>query len=423
MKKFYPATIPLLFLAVFVGVAIAEETSAITGARMYAPGSEGFVDDVTIVIQNGMITAVGRDVNIPSTASVVDANGRIVTPAFMNSATHLGLVEVSSVAETIDYVQAEGTLGAAFDIQYGLNPNSELVRKARAEGLAYTVSYPAGSDSTIFSGLGAVLRIGSNSMTVERSRAALYTSVGGKDNGSRAETWMALRQWLDIARLSERERQRLIQTESFSLKRDLDIIKQVVEGKMPLVVETHRESDIRQAVALADDYGIRVILQGGIESWTVAELLATRGIPLILDPTLNLPLYFDRARARDDTAAILSEAGVLIAFSVSGIHETFNAGLSLREAAGIAVANGLGHSAAIQALTENPAKIWGLSGHYGAIAAGQNADLIIWDGDPFEPATSIVRVYIEGREVSLVTRQTRLRDRYHPKNVEQAAAH
>ncbi|MCG8369780.1 MAG: amidohydrolase family protein, partial [Proteobacteria bacterium] len=272
-----------------------------------------------------------------------------------------------------------------------------------------------GSGSTAFSGLGALLRMGSKSMTVERPRAALYARVGGKDTGSRAETWMALRRWLDLARLSERERRRLTQTESLDTKRDIDVIEKVVRGELPLVVETHRESDIRQAIALAGEYGLRLILQGGSEAWAVADLLAARNIPVILDPTSNLPLYFDRARVRDDSAAILDEAGVVIALFADGIHQTFNAGYALRELAGIAVANGLEHPAAVRALTENPAGIWGLQDDYGTIAAGRNADLIVWDGDPFEPATSITHVFLEGRPVPMDTRRTRLRDRYAPK--------
>lgn len=407
--------LPLLICStVICGAAAGEETTAITGVRMYEPGSGELVDDVVVVMQNGKIAAAGHGVGVPPSASVIEADGGFVTPAFMNSATRLGLVEVSSVAETVDYAQEGGALGAAFEIQYALNAESELVGKARTEGLAYAISYPAGSGNTVFSGLGALLHVGSKSMTVERPRAALYATVGGKDTGSRAETWKALRHWLDFARLSERERRRLTETESLDTKRDIDVIEKVVRGELPLVVETHRESDIRQAIALADEYELRMILQGGSEAWAVADLLAARAIPVVLDPTSNLPLYFDRARVRDDSAAILDEAGVVIAFFADSIHQTFNAGYSLRELAGIAVANGLEHSAAVRALTENPAGIWGLADDYGAIAAGKDADLIIWDGDPLQPATSITHVFLKGHRVPMETRRTRLRDRYKP---------
>ncbi|MCG8370097.1 MAG: hypothetical protein MJA32_06240, partial [Proteobacteria bacterium] len=174
--------LPLLICSTTIcGAAAGEEITAITGVRMYASGSGELVDDVVIVMQDGKIAAAGHGVGIPPSASVVEADGRIVTPAFMNSATRLGLVEVSSVAETVDYAQESGASAAAFEIQYALNAESELVGKARTEGLAYAISYPAGSGSTAFSGLGALLRMGSKSMTVERPRAALYARVGGKD--------------------------------------------------------------------------------------------------------------------------------------------------------------------------------------------------------------------------------------------------
>ncbi len=93
-----------------------------------------------------------------------------------------------------------------------------------------------------------------------------------------------------------------------------------------------------------------------------------------------------------------------------------DAGSAMREAAGLAVANGLPWEAALRAMTINPARIFGLSDHYGTLAAGMDADLVIWDGDPLEPGAAPTTVLVQGREVSLVTRQTRLRDRYHPRH-------
>jgi imidazolonepropionase-like amidohydrolase len=191
----------------------------------------------------------------------------------------------------------------------------------------------------------------------------------------------------------------------------------VLEGRVPLAIVAARESDIRAAIRLADDYKVRVIVYGGAEAWRVAPLLAVHRIAVVLDPFANVPATFDEIGARPDNAAILEQAGVLIAFEVHPFFATHNAGLILREAAGIAVANGLPWDAALKALTCNPARIWGLDDHYGAIAVGQEADLVIWDGDPLEPASRAQHVLVRGREVSLRTRQTELRDRYAPARV------
>jgi len=93
-------------------------------------------------------------------------------------------------------------------------------------------------------------------------------------------------------------------------------------------------------------------------------------------------------------------------------HQSFNAGLSMREGAGRAVANGLPYIEALRAVTINPAQIWGMADRYGTIEPGKAADLVIWDGDPLEPTSTALTVIIGGKEASLVTRQTELRDRY-----------
>ena len=134
-----------------------------------------------------------------------------------------------------------------------------------------------------------------------------------------------------------------------------------------------------------------------------------------LDPQADLPQTFDAIGARLDNAALLARAGVTIAFSVSGngIYLSYDAGIDMREGAGIAVANGLPYADALSAITKGPAAIWGID-HGGTLAPGADADLVIWDGDPLEPASAPLAVFIDGVEASLATRQTALRDRYAP---------
>ena len=172
-----------------------------------------------------------------------------------------------------------------------------------------------------------------------------------------------------------------------------------------------------RALALARDFPVRVILYGGAEAWRVAAPLAAARIPVILDPLEDLPMSYDELGARRDNAARLAKAGVTIAFSVSGqeIYRSYDAGPAIREGAGVAVANGLPYRAALEAITVGPARIWGIEDHAGTLAAGKDADLVIWDGDPLEPTTAPVMVMIAGQDIPLVTRQTLLRDRYAPK--------
>jgi imidazolonepropionase-like amidohydrolase len=190
-------------------------------------------------------------------------------------------------------------------------------------------------------------------------------------------------------------------------------LRQVLAGLIPLAIVTHRESDIRQAIRLAGDFHVRVVIVGGAEAWRAADALAAAGISVVLDPQLNLPGTFDQIGARQDNAVRLARAGVRIAFGQVGgsLGFNYNAGLALREGAGLAVANGLPYAEAVKAITLNPLAIWDTP-RAGTLAAGGDADLVVWDGDPLEPSTNAIAVIVAGRSVSTRSRQSELVRRY-----------
>jgi imidazolonepropionase-like amidohydrolase len=185
---------------------------------------------------------------------------------------------------------------------------------------------------------------------------------------------------------------------------------------MPLAVQTHRKSDLRQAIRLASEFQIRVVLVGAAEAWTLATEIAQAGIPVILDPGANLPMTHDEVGARLDNAALLDRAGVVLAIapSANAIDTNYNVGVASRTAAGLAVANGLSYASAIRALTIGPARIWGAAANTGSIERGKAADLVVWDGDPLEPSSAPAIVIVAGRPVPTLTREQRLSRRYSP---------
>jgi imidazolonepropionase-like amidohydrolase len=175
-----------------------------------------------------------------------------------------------------------------------------------------------------------------------------------------------------------------------------------------VVFQVERASDIRQVVRFAKARGMKPVIAGGSEAWVVARELAEAGVPVILDPLVNLPSDFDRLGARFDNAKLLHEAGVRIAFSQpNSFHQRKN-----RQHAGNAVAHGLPWDAALAAITSAPAEIFGLSAARGRIEPGQAADLVLWSGDPLEVTTVAEQVWIAGNPVAMRSRQSELRDRY-----------
>lgn len=198
---------------------------------------------------------------------------------------------------------------------------------------------------------------------------------------------------------------------------DAEALVAVVRRGMPLMVEVDRAADILAALRFQrDNPGVRLILTGVAEGAAVAEEIAQAGVPVIVDPLRNLPASFDLVGADFANVLALHEAGVVFAITPQSASsgDTFNVRL-IPQHAGNAVARGLTWEAAFQAITLNPARIFGVDDRLGSLEAGKIADVVIWDGDPLEVMVAPVAVFINGEETSLTSRQTALRDRYLPR--------
>lgn len=416
----------MLAIAAFPASATAAaQTLAITHAEAWTLQSAEPVRDATILIEHGRILSVTAGGAVPGGATVIDARGKPVTPGLVSGATQVGLIEVRSATETSDEGSADDR-NPGFSPARALNGNSTLVSLARADGLTRALVYPAPSRHPVFSGEPVMARYRDGVDILDRSDVAVYAIIGGGSwprIGSRAQQWAVLRKALTEAKraaatreagaVPAKPRNRSGPPPSRGDRRaGEELIRGVIAGETPLAIQTHRESDILQAIALARDFNIRVVIVGGAEAWRAAEALAAAKIGVVLDPQSNLPFSFDQLGVRQDAAAILTRAGVPVAIGLAGgsIHMNYNAGLALREGAGIAVANGLPWLDGLRAVTVNPLAIWGRGG--GTLAPGSDADLVVWDGDPLEPSTNAVAVVIEGKQASIRSRQDLLAERY-----------
>jgi imidazolonepropionase-like amidohydrolase len=412
-----------MLLALAAASPAAAQTLAVTHAEAWTMETGDPVKDATILIENGKIVSVTPGGGVPQGATVIDARGKPVTPGLMNAATQVGLVEVNSASATRDVGSADDR-NPGFDPARALNGNSTLVDLIRADGITRALVYPAQSRHPVFAGEPVIARYRDGVDILESREAAVFAVIGGgawDRLGSRAQQWTVLRKALTDAKIAvavrdageKDKKDRRGPPPGRGRRAGEDLIRGVLAGETPLAIQTNRESDILQAIQLAADFSIRVVIVEGAEAWRVADRLAAAKIPVVLDPSVNLPGSFDELGARQDNAAILTRAGVPVAFGLAGgkIHQTYNAGMALREGAGLAVANGLPYIEALRAVTVNPQTIWGKAGG-GTLAAGADADLVVWDGDPLEPSTSAVSVIIEGRQASTRSRQDLLAERY-----------
>ena len=150
-----------------------------------------------------------------------------------------------------------------------------------------------------------------------------------------------------------------------------------------------------------------MIIMGAQEAHLVKDIIAINDIPLIINPINNIPGSFDELASNIKMASILEKAGIELMFTAPRSHNFH----LIRQGAGVAVAHGMSYEIAIKGLTSTPAKVFGIENR-GEIKSGNYADIIIWDADPLEPSSMPEYVFINGENMNLTTRSTRLRDRY-----------
>ncbi len=397
----------------------AAQTIAITGGKVY-PVSGPPIENGTVLIANGKISAVGVNVPIPAGAQRIDATGKIVTPGFVNSSTELGVQEVAQVRDTRDMsARGKDNIAAAFTVWEGLNPNSVMLAPARKEGVTSFVVMPIGG---LVAGQAALVDVvpGTTTEMIIRAPVAMVAQVGDPQSiglGSRGELVVKLRELLEDTKffLTHRDAFDRAQTRPFVASRlDLEAMIPVIEGRLPLLVTVERASDIDAAIRLAHDYNVKLMVSGGAEAWMVADRLAAARIPVLTGAMNNIPAGFASLGQRQENAGLLRKAGVQVALignSGSGDEEAFNV-RNLKQEAGNAVSYGMTWDDALRAVTLAPAEFFGAADRVGSLQPGREANVVVWSGDPFEFTTRAEHVFVRGREYTEKTRQDLLIERY-----------
>jgi imidazolonepropionase-like amidohydrolase len=397
----------LLLVCAFTAVASAE-TIAITNATIY-PKPDQKLEDATIVIRDGKIVDVGK-VGVPAGATIIDGKGKVVTAGLIEASSMLGLIEIDLESSGNDgrFGTTPMEVHAAYRASDAFDGRSVAIPVARAGGVTSAIVGPRGG---LVAGQAAVISLGT-SVAPLRSPVAMQAALGpgASSMGSRGYSVERLRELFDDVDAYRKNRQGFDRNQSRKLvanRLDLEALIPVLEGRVLLVISASSEVDIRAALAIAAERKLAIAISDGDEAWRVAKELAAAKVPVMLDPTANLPGNLAAADVRDDNATILTKAGVKVAMSTLGSTSMVR---TIRQLAGIAVANGLSWADGLASITTIPAQIYGLD--RGTLAKGRIADVVLWSGDPLELSTRAETVIINGVVQALDTHQTRLRDRY-----------
>ena len=395
----------LLSLLLIISIdTYGSDTLIQNGTIHTGDGTKAFIGD--IYIKNGVINSIG---NIDIEAStIIDATGKIITPGFIAPITAVGIIEIGSLDVTRD--DEADYLNMGFSIFRAFNANSTLIPWNRSNGLTSVITLPQ-QTSMPLAGMGSFFVL-DGEMNVSGMKDMVMLGKIGASSGSRSEDLDILENLISLGKLVRNKNYEKVlespMAEFFELHpQDIEALDKVANKNLPLIIETNRASDIKHLIDIKNKHDLNLILAGVEDAPLVLNELVESGIPVIINPMDNIPNSFDELSSSLELAAILNKAGVTIMFDSSRSHNYY----LMRQGAGNAVAYGMNYEDAISGMSKTVADVFGIQGR-GSLVKGNFADVVIWESDPLEPASVPLYVLIEGKEMDLVTRSSRLKDRY-----------
>lgn len=401
------------------------KTVAIKGGKLLTI-SHGTIDNGVIVLSGGKIIAVGAaaSTKIPAGAEVIDATGMTVYPGLIDSETHLGLTEIEADEMTNDLVEASDEIMPQMHVYDAFHAESALIPVTRYNGVTNAIVAP--SDKDTLPGQDSFVQLygrNADEMLIGRDVAMPMNFTGAQ---RRNESFKTAKYPQTRMGMAAQMRQAFLDTQEYMrksddneakpadkrehLKRDLKLEALIpyLKGQKPVVLEAQTASEFDAAIALAQEFKLKVILNHLAHAQPVLDQVAALKLPVIVGPIYELPKDDERYDAVFKLPAELFKRGVKVVFASYDSHQSRN----LPYAAGYAVAYGLPYDEALKAITLNAAEVWGVADKLGSLDVGKQANVVIANGDPLDVKTDVKRVFIAGVDVPMVTKQTVLRDQY-----------
>lgn len=444
-------SVPILYLGAlfFSHVADAQQKPvALRGGKLLTV-SHGTIENGVLVIENGKISAIGAatSVHIPKDARVIDATGMTIYPGLIDSETQLGLTEISAEDMTNDFSEPSEEIMPHMHVYDAFHAESELIPVTRYNGITNAIVAPGNHDT--LPGQDSFVQLAGKSaeeMLLVRD-IALPMNFSGEQRRNQGpfdrrkfpSTRMGLAAQLrqtfydaqdyaqkladydrkkaeydrggkdDAAKSDDKDKDKKKQPPT-PPKRDLKLeaLLPYLQGKKTVVLAADEANDLQTAVGLAKEFNLKFVLNHISHSQSVLDYVASLKVPVIVGPIYEDPKPYERFDAVYSLPAELNKRGVKIAFASYDSHNARN----LPYQAGFATAFGLPYDDALKAITLNAAEIWGVSDKLGSLDVGKTANVVVATGDPLDMKTDVKQVFVEGKEVPMITKQTRLRDMY-----------
>ncbi|MBB6612729.1 amidohydrolase family protein [Pontibacter sp. Tf4] len=383
-----------------VGAGKVQAQVAIKGETVYTMAGTPIKNGV-VLIKDGKIEAVGANLQVPQNYKTYTA--KVVTPGFVDAHTSVGLAGIYNVPADQQQLERTAPIQPELRAIDAYNPNEELIKYVRSYGV--TTINTGHAPGALASGQLMTLKTsedGFSSLLDTTSMVAftLGTTVG--DNYSSPKTsakgMAMLRAELQAAQNYSRKMGNSDATKRPDRNLKLETLADVLNKKYKALITANRAQDIMAALRLAKEFNLDLVLDGAAEAYLLVDEIKAAGVPVIVHPTMARA-YGDNKNMSFETAATLARAGIPVAIQ-SGFEAYVPRARVLLFEASVAVANGMQPEQALAAITSTPAKMLGQYGRVGSLEKGKDADVVLFDGDPFEYTTHVCTVLVNGTVVS-----------------------
>ena len=374
-------------------VSAAEKVTVIQGGDLYTI-TDGIIRNGMILIEDGKISGIGQNIEVPKDAEVIDARGKVVMPGLVAVNAEVGVIGYSDMNKIAD----------------SLDPFDFSVSLALASGITTSfVSVGQPSGGSPIGGVTAVIKptYGDLDQMMVRESVVQQVMISNRDwlrkttfKQNLREAQSYLRKLAEYQQAGDKKK-----VEEPKKPRGLDEYIKLLQREVPAVVAASTVDDILAALELVDEFGIRLILADAAEAWIVAEDIAKRDVRVVITPREKRRPNEDISGPSGSTlenAAILKKAGVKFAIiPPSTSFETWGVVgrdmMALPMEAAFAVSGGLDEQTALEAITITAAEIIGVADRVGSLQVGKDADIIILDGHPFHHKTFVETTLINGK--------------------------
>ena len=394
----------LLVLACAASASPLSAQLAVRGATVYTMAGAPITDGVVLIGKDGRIEQVGSAarIRVPSGYRVI--TGRVVTPGLVDAHSTVGLSGILNYNHDQDELERSAPIQPELRALDAYNPQERLVTWLRNLGVT-TVNTGHGPGALV-SGQTFVVKTRGNSVgealvdSVATVAMTLGTSVENnfKSPGTEAKEVSMLREEFIKAREYAQKWKKAKPDSPPDRDLRLEMMAQVLDGKVPALITAQRAVDILAALRLQREFGFRLILDGAAEAYLVKDQIKAAGVPVIIHPTM-VRTDGDTRNASIETAHLLVDAGIPVALQ-SGYEGYVPKTRVVLFEAGMAAANGLSFEEALRTITLDAARIIGVADRVGSLEKGKDGDVAVFDGDPFEWTSHVCHVVIQGEEVS-----------------------